>query len=91
MPEIGVYVKDLSLLLEKRDIKDIVIVDNKVICYMINLENGISVKDYLGDPQDTTLKFMIQYLQKLKDSNDVRDLIRNEFHDKLAELQNYLN
>jgi TFIIF-interacting CTD phosphatase-like protein len=44
-----VYVKDLSLLLNGRDIKDVIIIDNKVESYSSNLENGIPIKSYYGE------------------------------------------
>ena len=37
-----------SVLLGGRDIKDIIIVDNKVQSYSSNLENGIPIQDFEG-------------------------------------------
>jgi TFIIF-interacting CTD phosphatase-like protein len=46
--EYGVYVKDLTILTNGRNLKDIIIVDNSVGSYSSNLENGIPIKSYLG-------------------------------------------
>lgn len=49
------FIKDLKLLSEGRDLKNMVLIDNKVKSYMLNIENGIPIKDFLGDPNDDTL------------------------------------
>ncbi len=46
--EHSVYVKDLNILLNRRSLSDIVIVDNKIESYASNLENGIPIIDFLG-------------------------------------------
>ena len=71
--------KDLSLLSEGRDIKDIIIVDNKVESYSVNLEHGIPIKSYMGEPDDDHLMLLKKYLLKLKDCDDVRPGIRRDF------------
>jgi CTD small phosphatase-like protein 2 len=72
-------VKDLSLLLNGRNIKDIIIIDNKVESYSSNLENGIPIKSFYGDPNDKMLKSLKNYLMKLKDKYDVREQITKDF------------
>lgn len=42
-------VKDLIQLLDNRNIKDVIIVDNKAISFAIHFTNGIPIKDYEGD------------------------------------------
>jgi len=46
--EHSVYVKDLTILLNGRSLKDMVIVDNKIESYASNLDNGIPITDYYG-------------------------------------------
>jgi TFIIF-interacting CTD phosphatase-like protein len=45
-------VKDLRLLLKGRNLKDIIIVDNRVESYSGHLENGIPIKSYYGENDD---------------------------------------
>ena len=69
----------MSLLSEGRDLKDIIIVDNKVESYAAQLENGIPIKDFFGNPQDGYLLLLKDYLLGLKEPNDVRPVIREHF------------
>jgi len=50
--KLKVMVKDLELLLGNRDLKDIVIIDNKATSYLLNIENGIPIKNFVGDKSD---------------------------------------
>lgn len=62
----------MSILLNSRDLKDIIIVDNKIESYSSNLDNGIPISSYLGKNDDKMLKLLRKYLMKLKDKEDVR-------------------
>jgi CTD small phosphatase-like protein 2 len=73
------FIKDLKLLSEGRDLKDMVLIDNKVKSYMLNMENGIPIKDFMGDPDDDTLPVLLKYLMKLLDVDDVRESIKKDF------------
>ncbi len=69
----GMIVKDLSLLQSGRKMEDMVIIDNKVTSYALNLENGIPIKDYLGDRSDRELKQLTMYLMsRILPATDVR-------------------
>ena len=48
----------MSLLLSGRDIKDIILIDNKVCSYGLNFENGIPIKDFMGDKNDKELLYL---------------------------------
>jgi TFIIF-interacting CTD phosphatase-like protein len=48
-------VKDLIQLLEGRNIKDILIVDNRATSFAIHFTNGVPIKDYEGDKTDKWL------------------------------------
>lgn len=75
--------KDLSLLMSGRSLKDIILVDNKVCSYLINIENGIPVKNFLGDKSDNTLQMLTRYLkEKLLEAEDVREVIKKDFMDQ---------
>ena len=58
---------------------DILIIDNKVKSYSGNLENGIPIKSYRGQPEDNLLISLVPYLLKMKDEVDVRQKILSDF------------
>jgi TFIIF-interacting CTD phosphatase-like protein len=73
-------VKDLQLLVGNRELKDIIIIDNKVESYSANMDNGIPIKSFMGeDDTDQFLLTLQDYLIKLKDKEDVREVIRKDF------------
>jgi CTD small phosphatase-like protein 2 len=39
------YVKDLRIL-KDRDLKDIIVVDNSIISFAFNLDNGVPIKSF---------------------------------------------
>ncbi|TNV87330.1 hypothetical protein FGO68_gene2233 [Halteria grandinella] len=83
-----VFIKDLSILLGGRVIRDIIIVDNKIESYSSNLENGIPIISYYGEPGDIMLKKLAKYLLRLKDASDVREFILKDFYlQELASMQ----
>ena len=61
-PESGVYVKDLSIIAD-RNISEMIIVDNSIISFAFNLNNGIPIKAFVGDGNDDELLFMVTYLE----------------------------
>ena len=66
-------------LLDGRDIKDIILVDNKVLSYAIHFTNGIPIKDYEGDKGDCELKLLTTYLMSFLNEEDVRKKIKKDF------------
>ena len=77
------FVKDMSLLLGNREMKDIIIVDNRALSYVINLENGIPIKDFYGDKCDKELLYLTKYIyDKLLNADDVREVIKKDFINK---------
>lgn len=63
--------------MENRSLADIVIIDDKVASYAIQLENGIPIMRFEGDSTDTHLQQISKFLmEKVKDAKDVRDVIR---------------
>lgn len=63
-PVYGVYVKDLRIIRD-RDIKDIIIVDNSIISFAYQLDNGIPIKAYMRQENDEELLFMVTFLEEL--------------------------
>lgn len=64
-------------MLSGRKIEDIIIVDNRVCSYGLNLENGIPIKDFMGDKNDTELFHLTHYIKsKLLNCSDVRKVLK---------------
>ncbi len=60
--ENDLYIKDLKILEDGRNLKDIVIVDNCVQSFFLQLSNGIPIFDYTGDKNDTIMLNLTLYL-----------------------------
>jgi len=59
-----VYVKDLRIIAD-RDLKDMVIVDNSIISFLFNMENGVPIHSFTGQPNDEELMYMVSYLEEI--------------------------
>ena len=79
----GIRIKDLRIF-KNRDLKDIIIVDNFVPAFSFQLENGVPILEWVGNKKDKELKFLVNYLLKAKDSEDMREF--NRKHLNLLEL-----
>ena len=64
------YIKDLRVL--GRNLKQVVIVDNAPYAFAAQLDNGYPILPFFDDPQDRELAHVLEYLQLLKDVDDVR-------------------
>lgn len=53
-PANGVFVKDLRII-EDRDPRDIVIVDNSIVSFAWHLSNGIPIASFVGGKDDELL------------------------------------
>jgi TFIIF-interacting CTD phosphatase-like protein len=73
------YLKDLKVLEGGRNLSEIVIVDNTVGSYYLNMENGIPIIDFEGNPNDRALFHLTVYLKSLLYEEDVRDKISRDF------------
>jgi len=54
------------------DINKVLIVDNNVYSFAPNFENGIPIIDFFGSKRDAELLKVIDYLDKLKDKQNLR-------------------
>ena len=71
-----VFIKDLSNL--GRDLSKIIIVDNITENFLLQPENGISIKSWYDDPNDTCLEPIGNFLEQMVANRvpDVRESIR---------------
>jgi CTD small phosphatase-like protein 2 len=74
----GFYVKDLRIL-NNRNLKDIVIVDNSVYSFAFQIDNGIPIIPFYEDKEDEEMLHLIYYLNCLVDVEDVREQNREAF------------
>eukprot|EP00051_Salpingoeca_urceolata_P010153 m.123748 g.123748 ORF g.123748 m.123748 type:complete len:388 (+) comp16600_c0_seq5:1250-2413(+) len=74
--EDGDHVKDLDCL--GRDLRRVIIVDDKPSKYRLQPHNGIKIKPFTGDPDDRALLELIPFLEALvrSDIADVRDVLK---------------
>ncbi len=67
----GYYVKDLRIFTD-RQLSDIIIVDDRIVSFAFQLENGVPVTSFDGVKDDEELKLLIDYLELIKDEPDIR-------------------
>ena len=70
----GTYIKDLKKL--NRNLKDVIIVDNSPLAYTFDVDNGLPIKTWYDDKNDTELYKIINILEFLSTTNDVRYYIK---------------
>ena len=73
----GVYVKDLRVI--NRKLKDMLIVDNALYSYGLQLDNGVPIIPYYNCKEDAELLMLTEYILSLKDEEDVRPPNRSVF------------
>lgn len=77
--------KDLRII-EDRDLKDIVIVDNSIISFAFQLNNGVPCAAFYSWTQnDEEFLYLNNYLMELFHKEDIRDLNDEKF--KLKAIQ----
>ena len=78
-----IYIKDLKILEEGRNLKDVVIIDNTIQSFFLQLSNGIPIYDYTGDKSDNILPILSEYLlNHIYPVADVRAKIDKDFQIK---------
>ena len=70
----GLFIKDLKRL--NRSLKDLIIVDNSPLAYAFNAENGLPIKTWYDNRNDTELKKILPLLIFLSNVKDVRRYIQ---------------
>lgn len=74
----GVYVKDLRIIRD-RELKNIVIVDNSIISFAYQIENGVPIKAYTRQENDEELLYMVTFLEEIYGMADHRAHIQKTF------------
>lgn len=70
--------KDLRIIAD-RDLKDIVLVDNSIISFAYQMDNGIPIKAYMRQDGDEELLYMVTFLEELFGESDLRNHLRKNF------------
>lgn len=66
--------------------EDLIIIDNSIVCFAFNLDNGVPISPYLGDNDlDEELIFLTSYLEDVYHFEDIR--VANIANFKLSEIQ----
>lgn len=79
----SLYVKDLRIL-GGRSLEDIVIVDNAVISFAYQIDNGIPILPFREDKEDTEFLHLIKIMKDISKEQDCRNFVRRAF--KLNEI-----
>ena len=81
--EMKFYVKDLGILEEFCDLKDVVLIDNSVLSFAYHLDNGIPISPFYDSKVDMELLDISYFLVRYADENDIRNKLREVY--KLTE------
>ena len=85
----SVYVKDLRVI-NNVDLKDMLLVDNAVYSFGLQLSNGIPITPFKFDKDDKEFLFLRRFLFDIRNYDDLRDPINAAFQlDKLIEDERY--
>ena len=76
--ESGEYIKDLRVF-KNVDIKNILLVDNAVYSFGLQLSNGIPIASFKEDPQDREFIYLIPHLDACAEHDDVREYNKHKF------------
>ena len=82
-----IYIKDLSLF-KNINLKNIIVVDNSVMSFYFNLNNGIPILPYYNSFKDNELICLSYYLFSIYDYHDLRNANKKNF--KLELFKNHV-
>jgi len=77
--EMKFYVKDLEILEEFYDLKDVVLIDNSVLSFAYHLDNGIPISPFYDSKTDCELLDIANFLFNYADENDIRNKLREVY------------
>ncbi|CAI4063470.1 hypothetical protein SKDZ_08G0450 [Saccharomyces kudriavzevii ZP591] len=78
------YIKDLSIIKSSEEngkgsspssLDDVIIIDNSPVSYAMNVDNAIQVEGWISDPTDTDLLNLLPFLEAMRYSTDVRNIL----------------
>lgn len=73
-----------------REKENIIIVDNSIISFAFDLDNGVPIQSFMGNEEDDKeLLFLMSFLEEAYNTIDVRPSIREAF--KLSYLKDTIN
>jgi CTD small phosphatase-like protein 2 len=73
------FIKDLDVFID-REKENIVIVDNSIMSFAFDLDNGVPIQSFMGDEtDDKELLFLISFLEEAIYTQDVRPSIKEAF------------
>ena len=79
------FIKDLDIILD-RERQNMCIVDNSILSFAFDLDNGVPINSYIGNEEDDReLLFLYSFLEEAANVPDIRVSIRDSF--KLSHLQ----
>jgi TFIIF-interacting CTD phosphatase-like protein len=79
------FIKDLDIILD-REKEKMIIVDNSIVSFAFDLDNGVPINSYMGmEEDDRELLFLYSFLEEIAEVKDVRENIAASF--RLSELQ----
>ena len=78
-PSLGVYVKDLSQIIDDQDLTRVVLVDNNPMSFLSQPGNGVLVSNFYDDPDDETLPAVLGLLEEIDELRDVRPKLNKMF------------
>ena len=81
--EMKFYVKDLGILEEFCDLKDVVLIDNSVLSFAYHLDNGIPISPFYDSKNDSELLDISNFLFRYAEEDDIRNKLREVY--KLSE------
>ena len=73
------YIKDLKILEDNYDLKDVVIIDNSLLSFAYHLDNGIPISPFYESKVDTELLDIADFLVKYANENDIRDKLKEVY------------
>ena len=77
--EPGLYIKDLRIFSDFKNLEDIIILDNSLFSFANQLNNGILITSFFSDMNDTFLENVKCYLEFIKNEKDIRVINKESF------------
>ena len=77
--DIDIYISDLDILTENRNIKDIIMISDTYGRTIKHLRNIIPIKSFQGNKKDYSLVALVRYLKGLARVKDVRERVQQDF------------